>query len=42
MALVVDEEFRGHAEGWGRFIRLVFTSAAGLAVLLIVIAVIAL
>jgi len=42
MALQVDEEFRGHAEGWGRFVRLIFTSAAGLAVLLIVIAAITL
>ena len=38
MAIQVDEEFRSHAEGWGRFIRLLLTSAAALAVLLILIA----
>ena len=42
MALLVDDEFRDHAEGWGRFVRLVFTSAAGLAAILLLVAWIAL
>jgi hypothetical protein len=42
MALLVDDEFRGHADGWGRFVRLIFASAAGLAVILLLVAWIAL
>ena len=42
MPLQVDDEFRGHADGWGQFVRLVFTSAAGLAVILLLVAWIAL
>ena len=42
MALHVDDEFRGHADGWGRFVRLVFLSAAGLAVILLLVAWVAL
>ncbi len=38
MALQVDEEFRAHAEGWGRFIRMTFVSGAGIAVLLLLLA----
>lgn len=38
MAIEVDEEFRPHAEQWGRFIRLTMFSAAGLAVILVLVA----
>jgi hypothetical protein len=42
MALHVDDEFRDHADGWGRFVRLIFTSAVGLAVILLLVAWVAL